>query len=155
MMGSYVLPLLAQSPDLAGNQRILHVGPTETIKTIAQSSTMVRTSTVIEVDFGEYAADRSPWEQDGAAVHAVGVRVRRLGVAAKGKGMRVEDFNFERAAVPSRNGAGIRLESRSLWVRSCRSLHNEMVILTNNDPNTIREIASNTFAQITATITFT
>ncbi|MEP6587730.1 MAG: hypothetical protein ABJA84_03100 [Polaromonas sp.] len=89
-------------------------------------------------------------------VRAVGGRVRLLaqGAAAEGKaiwvvrakGMRVEGFDFEGAAVPSRNGAGIRLESGSLWVRNCRFLHNEMGLLTNNDPNTILEIENSEFA---------
>ena len=50
--------------------------------------------------------------------------------------MRVEGFDFENARVRDRNGAGIRLDKGSLHVRDCRFLHNEMGLLTNNDPDT-------------------
>ncbi|MBL8339677.1 MAG: hypothetical protein JNM97_23125, partial [Rhodoferax sp.] len=48
----------------------------------------------------------------------------------------VEGLDFEGAAVPSRNGAGIRLERGSLHAVDCRFRHNEMGLLTNNDPTT-------------------
>ena len=60
--------------------------------------------------------------------------------------MQVEGFDFEGAAVPSRNGAGIRLETGSLRVRNCRFRYNEMGLLTNNDSHTILEIEDSEFA---------
>lgn len=60
--------------------------------------------------------------------------------------MQVEGFDFVGAAVPDRNGAGIRFEKGSLLVRDCRFLHNEMGLLTNNDPNAVLEVENSEFA---------
>ena len=108
------------------------------------------------MDAGDYVADVAVWQQDDITLRAVGGRVRlhANGAAAEGKGiwvvrakgMRVEGFDFEGATVPSRNGAGIRLETGSLYVRDCRFRYNEMGLLTNNDPDTVLEIENSEFA---------
>ncbi|WP_114971818.1 hypothetical protein [Rhodoferax ferrireducens] len=108
------------------------------------------------MDSGDYTADVAVWEHDDITVRGVGGRVRLLahGAAAEGKGiwvvranrMRVEGFDFEGAAVPSRNGAGIRLERGSLLVRNCRFMRNEMGLLTSNDPTTVLEVENSEFA---------
>jgi hypothetical protein len=75
-------------------------------------------------------------------------------VAAEGKGiwvvrasgMRVQGFDFEGAAVPDSNGAGIQLEKGSLLVRNCSFMRNEMGLLTSNDPATVLEVESSEFA---------
>lgn len=156
MLGCYSHPLFAQPPGQVGNQRVLHVGPTKAIKTIADVARLARAGSTIEVDSGDYAADVTVWEHDDVTVRAVGGRVRLLaqGVAAEGKGiwvvrangMRVEGFDFEGAAVPDRNGAGIRLEKGSLLVRNCSFMRNEMGLLTSNDPATVLEVESSEFA---------
>jgi hypothetical protein len=110
----------------------------------------------IDVDAGDYVADVAVWQQDDITIRAVGGRVRLLaqGAAAESKGiwvvrakrMRVEGFDFEGAAVPSRNGAGIRLETGALLVRDCRFRYNEMGLLTNNDLDTVLEVDNCEFA---------
>ena len=117
---------------------------------------MAAAGSTIEVDAGDYLGDVAVWERDGVTVRAVGGRVRLLanGAAAEGKGiwvvratgMRVQGFDFEGAAVPARNGAGIRLERGSLLVRDCSFVRNEMGILTNNDPATVLEVENSEFA---------
>lgn len=96
------------------------------------------------------------WQRDNITIRAVGGRVRLVakGAAAEGKGiwvvrakgMHVEGFDFEGAKVPSHNGAGIRLESGSLHVKDCSFTHNEMGLLTNNDPNTELIVENSEFA---------
>lgn len=135
---------------------LLHVGPTKAIKTIANAARLARTGSTIEVDSGVYAADVAVWQHDDVTLRAVGGRVRLLaqGAAAEGKaiwvvranGMRVEGFDFEGAAVPDRNGAGIRLEKGSLLVRDCSFMRNEMGLLTSNDPATVLEMENSEFA---------
>lgn len=137
-------------------RQVIRVGANKPIKSIAEASRIAKNGDLIEVDAGTYVGDVAVWTQDGLTLRAVGGRARLLanGVAAEGKGiwvvrgnrMRVEGFDFEGAAVPSRNGAGIRLDSGSLYVSNCRFLRNEMGLLTNNDPNTVLEIENSEFA---------
>lgn len=134
----------------------LRVGPTRPVRTLTAASRMAAAGSTIEVDAGDYLGDVAVWERDGVTVRAVGGRVRLLanGAAAEGKGiwvvratgMGVQGFDFEGAAVPARNGAGIRLERGSLFVRDCSFIRNEMGILTNNDPATVLEVENSEFA---------
>ncbi len=150
------LPGNARADTVGPAPQVIRVGPNQTVKTIADAERLVRAGATIDVDSGTYAGDVAVWTRDNITLRAVGGRVRLLanGAAAEGKaiwvvrahGMRVEGFDFEGAAVPDRNGAGIRLESGSLLVRNCRFLHNEMGLLTNNDPATVLEIENSEFA---------
>lgn len=138
------------------NAITLLVGPQRKIKTIAACAYIARPGAIIHVDSGEYTADVAVWQHDDITIRAVGGRVRLLaqGAAAERKGiwvvranrMKVEGFDFEGAAVPSHNGAGIRLENGSLSVKDCRFRYNEMGLLTNNDPNTVLEVERCEFA---------
>ncbi len=153
-LGGYRRPVFAQ-PNGSPDGPLLRVGSSRTIKTITEAATVARAGSTIEVDAGDYAGDVAVWERDGVTVRAVGGRVRLLaqGAAAEGKGiwvvrasgMRVEGFDFEGAAVPSRNGAGIRLETGSLLVRDCRFMYNEMGLLTNNHPGTLLQVENSEF----------
>lgn len=135
---------------------VIRVGPTRTLKTIANAAQLAMAGATIEVDAGEYRADVAVWNRDCISVRAVGGRVHLLanGASAERKGtwvirangMHVEGFDFEGSAVPDRNGAGIRLEKGSLHVRDCRFLRNEMGLLTGNDPDTILEVEDCEFA---------
>jgi hypothetical protein len=138
------------------NTLAMQVGPQRAIKNIAACALLARAGAIIDVDAGDYLADVAVWQHNDITIRAVGGRVRLLaqGAAAEGKGiwvvrakrMRVEGFDFEGAAVPSRNGAGIRLETGSLLVRDCRFRYNEMGLLTNNDPDTVLEVDNCEFA---------
>lgn len=138
------------------NPLTLQVGLSRTVKTIAAAARSAQPGTIIDVDAGDYLADVAVWQQDDITLRAVGGRVRLLaqGAAAEGKGIwvvraqrvQVQGFDFEGAAVPSRNGAGIRLETGSLRVTDCRFRYNEMGLLTNNDPDTVLEVYGSEFA---------
>jgi hypothetical protein len=135
---------------------VLRVGPERALKTLAEAARAAAAGTVIEVDAGTYRGDVAVWTQPDLELRAVGGRVRLLadGRAAEGKAiwvvraqrMRVEGFDFEGAAVPSRNGAGIRFESGSLKLRDCSFKHNEMGLLTGNDPSAVLDIENSEFA---------
>jgi hypothetical protein len=139
-----------------GAAAVIRVGPERTIKTIASVAILAGAGDTIYVDSGEYMGDVAVWTQDRLTLRAVGGRVKlnAAGASAEGKGiwvvrakgMRVQGFDFEGAAVPSRNGAGIRLETGSLHVKDCSFKHNEMELLTNNDPNTVLEVENSEFA---------
>lgn len=148
--------VIASAARQSMNPMILQVGPGRTIKTIASCAYIARAGAIIDVDSGVYEADVTVWQHDDITIRAVGGRVLLLakGASAEGKGiwvvrakrMRVEGFDFEGAAVPGRNGAGIRLETGSLRVDNCRFRYNEMGLLTNNDPSTILEVYDSEFA---------
>ena len=148
--------VVAQAAGPPDAHQVLQIGPHRTIKTIAAAANLARAGATIEVDSGAYLGDVAVWQQDNVTIRAVGGRVRLIaaGASAEGKGiwvvranrMRVEGFDFEGATVPDRNGAGIRLEKGSLLVRNCRFLHNEMGLLTNNDPATVLEVENSEFA---------
>ena len=134
----------------------LQVGPQRTLKTIAAAARLASADTTIEVDAGDYVGDVAVWTQPNLTLRAVGgrVRLRANGMAAEDKAIwvvrsakfTVEGFDFEGAQVASRNGAGIRFESGWLVVRNCRFTHNEMGLLTSNDPNAVLEVQNSEFA---------
>lgn len=151
-----VHPAPALANDAEFSRQIIRVGPDRIVKTIARASRLAKVGALIEVDAGQYVGDVAVWTRDRLTVRTKGGRVvlRAAGKAAEGKaiwvvrasGMVVEGFDFEGAAVPSRNGAGIRLESGSLLIRDCSFMHNEMGLLTNNDHATVLEIENSEFA---------
>lgn len=135
-------PAHAQDARDPSSPQLIRVGPTKTIKTIAESAILARAGAIIEVDSGEYRADVAVWTQDRLTLRAIGGRVRLIaaGAAAEGKGiwvmrggqMSVEGFDFVGARVPDRNGAGIRFEKGALRVRNCTFTDNENGILTSS-----------------------
>lgn len=137
-------------------RQLIRVGADQAIKTLADASKLAATGALIEVDAGKYAGDVAVWVQDKLTLRAMGGRVKLVasGAAAEGKaiwvvrakGMIVEGFDFEGTAVPDRNGAGIRLESGSLYVKNCSFKHNEIGLLTSNDPTAVLEVEGSEFA---------
>ena len=135
-------PAHAQDARDASNPQVIRVGPTKTIKTIAEAAIVARAGAIIEVDSGDYSADVAVWTQDRLTLRAIGGRVRLIaaGAAAEEKGiwvmrggqMSVEGFDFVGARVPDRNGAGIRFEKGALRVRNCTFTDNENGILTSS-----------------------
>ncbi|MDB5894606.1 MAG: hypothetical protein JWQ88_2137 [Rhodoferax sp.] len=126
------------------------MGANQELKTISAAARVVQEGGVIEVEAGDYVADVAVWDKPGVCLRAVGGRARLIAAstAAEGKAIwvvrteniQVEGFDFEGASVPSRNGAGIRLERGSLAVRNCRFIRNENGILTGNRPETRLQI---------------
>jgi len=134
---------------------LVEVGPSRPLKTLAEAARVASDGATVQVDAGTYVGDVAVWTQNHLTLRAVGGRVRLVanGAAAEGKGtwvvraegVAVEGFDFEGSAVPDRNGAGIRLERGSLRVTDCSFTHNEMGILTANDPTITLEIENSQF----------
>jgi hypothetical protein len=99
----------------------------------------------VEVDAADYAGDVAVWSQNRLTVRGVGgrARLRAEGRAAQGKAIwvitgadvTVENVDLSGTRVPAHNGAGIRAEGAGLTIRNCRLHHNEMGILTSNNPS--------------------
>lgn len=130
-------------PCVAHAGPVLKVGPRQAVKSLAAAARQARDGTLIEVEAGDYPGDVAAWGQHDLTLRAVGGRVRVFGAGAQvqGKGlfvttgqrMRIEGFDFIGAAVPDRNGAGIRLEAGSLSLLDCGFRDNENGLLTAND----------------------
>jgi hypothetical protein len=142
-------------PDAARSQAnesrdALQVGPGRSLRSLGDAARLARDRQRIEVDAGEYRADTAVFAQNELRWQAVGGRVRVVsdGASAQGKalfvsrgrGIVISGFDFVGCVVPSRNGAGIRLEAGSLTVEDCRFLHNECGILTANEPDISLEV---------------
>lgn len=148
-------PTTGNKKPVAASSPILRVGPSREIKTLAEAARQVQDGTTIEVDAGDYIGDVAVWDKRDLYFKATGGRVKlsAAGASAEGKAIWVvrggktvvEGFDFTGATVPSRNGAGIRLERGWLVVRDCSFIANENGILTGNRDDIRLEIENSEF----------
>lgn len=132
------------------DSNLIRVDPNRTVQTIQAAAELVPDGGAIEVDAGEYLGDVAVWNNKNVTIRANGGRVRldAAGASTEGKGIwvirggkvEIEGFDFVNAAVPDRNGAGIRLEKGYLVVRNSTFTRNENGILTGGDKDTVLEI---------------
>lgn len=123
--------------------RILRVGKSEAIRSIAEASRLARDGDVVEIQAGIYRGDVTTWNQKNLVLRGIGgnARIFAEGKAAESKAIWVikngnfviENIDFIGARVPDRNGAGIRFENGNLRIRNCLFYNNENGILTTND----------------------
>ncbi len=136
---------------------VLRVGPGQAIRTLAEAAKQARDGDIVEVDSGDYVGDVAVWRQSKLTIRAASGRVRLIaaGANAEGKGIwvirggnvLVQGFDFIGAAVPDRNGAGIRLDKGQLVVIDCRFLDNENGILTANHNEITLKIEDSEFGR--------
>lgn len=125
----------------AGSQgtRLLSVGPGREIELPSEAARVARDGDVIEIDAAEYFGDVAVWRANDLTLRGVGgiARLDAGGRSAQGKAIwvikgdnvLVENIEFSNAAVPDRNGAGIRIEGANLIVRNSIFRDNENGIL--------------------------
>ena len=122
----------------------LRVGPDKPYLTVRAAAQAVANGDIVEVDAGLYSGDVATWSRNGITVRGVGGRahLRADGAAEAGKGIWVvsgadftaENIEFSGAAVPDRNGAGIRAQGPgTLIVRNCYFHDNQDGILGGAD----------------------
>jgi hypothetical protein len=124
--------------------QLLRVGPDRTLTLPSQAVAIAQDGATVEIDAADYAGDVAVWHQNGLTLRGVRgrARLRAGGRAAEGKAIwviagndvTVENVELSGTRVPAHNGAGIRAEGAGLTIRNCRLHHNEMGILTNNNP---------------------
>lgn len=120
-------------------KRVISVGETRLVRTIAEASQLAMDGDIVEIDGGEYAGDVAVWTQAGITLRGVNGRPRLIakGASAEGKAIWVirsrdavvENIEFVGARVSDANGAGIRHEAERLVVRKARFIDNENGIL--------------------------
>lgn len=133
----------SQPTDKQG-RRTFQVGPSFMFRTPSSIARTASEGSVVEIEAGEYLGDVAVWKQNNITLRGVGGRVhlKANGKAAAGKAIWVikgnnvviENIEFSGAKVPSRNGAGIRMEGNNLILRNCHFHDNEMGILTGKKP---------------------
>ena len=123
-----------------GGAATLAVGPGKPWPAPCAAIAAAAPGDTIEIDAaGDYTGDVCAWSQDGLTLRGTGGRARidAGGRASQGKAIWViagndtvvENIEFSGAAVPDRNGAGIRQEGRNLTLRNCYFHDNETGLL--------------------------
>jgi hypothetical protein len=147
-------PATAAEPPAAAAS-VLRVGPSRTIRTLAEAARRATNGSTVEIDPGDYRADVAVWRQSDLTIRGSGEQVRLIasGAHAEGKAIwvvqgdrvTIEGIHFVGTRVPDNNGAGIRLERGSLVVRRCSFFDNEMGILTSNEGTARLEVEQSEF----------
>jgi hypothetical protein len=126
-----------------GDGKIISVGASRAIKTIAAAAALAQDGDTVEIDAGDYRRDVAVWKQNNLTIRGIsnngeGVKLIADGASAerkaiwvvRGGAITIENIEFNDARVADKNGAGIRFEKGRLVVRKCRFMHNENGILT-------------------------
>jgi hypothetical protein len=141
-----VLLIAATAIPASSRAATLRVGPDKFYKTVTAAAEAAQPGDMILIDAGEYrgAACLARWKTDDLTVRGVGGRahMRADGAQVGGKGIWIvsgrnftaENIEFSGAAVPDRNGAGIRSETEgTLILRDCSFHGNQNGILGGAD----------------------
>ena len=120
------------------------VGPKQDLKLPSQAAKVAKEGDSVLIEAGIYPEDVSIWSQNRLTLRGINGRphLEAQGQSAeskaiwviKGNDIRVENIEFSGAAVPDRNGAGIRFEGSNLTLSNCHFHHNQMGILTGANP---------------------
>lgn len=153
---------LAAEPDVRDAARVsvqstlLRVGSARQLTRPSDAARLARDGDIVEIDAGIYDGDAAVWRQHNLTIRGIGGRahLRASGAYAEGKGIwvikgdhaTIESVEFSGAAVPDRNGAGIRLEGAGLTLRDCYFHHNENGILAGANPKSDILIEHSEFA---------
>jgi hypothetical protein len=138
-----IMGLLLSSYTFA-NAATLQVGNTQTYKTPCAAFSAASDGDTVEIDAkGNYTGNVCYFAKNNLTIKGVNGRAKidANGNQAAGKGTWViggannvvENIEFSGAKVPDRNGAGIRLDGKSLTVRNSYFHNNENGILTSNN----------------------
>src|SRR6478752_5433842 len=127
----------------ADNPRTWHVGPDRRLATPSAAAAVAGDGDTVLIDAGTYVGDVATWTQDDLTLRGVGGRahLKADGSSAQGKAIwviagdrtTVDRLELSGAAVPDRNGAGIRQEGDDLMVTRSWFHHNENGLLTGAD----------------------
>jgi hypothetical protein len=122
--------------------RVCIDAPRTCVPTLSQALAQVRNNQTITLQPGRYEADVGVLRASGVTIKSADERNRAVldaaGESAEGKAILVirgdnaviDGIEFVNAKVPSKNGAGIRLEAANLIVRNSKFDRNEMGILS-------------------------
>ncbi|MCP5371508.1 MAG: right-handed parallel beta-helix repeat-containing protein [Hyphomicrobiales bacterium] len=126
-----------------GARRTLHtvwrIGPGKPFERPSEVARKVGDGDTVEIEGGLYEGDYVVWRQNDLTLRGVNGRphLKAVGPIPNGKAIwviggdrvKVENIEFSHAAVPDRNGAGIRAEGGDLTIRDSYFHHNENGVL--------------------------
>jgi hypothetical protein len=125
--------------------RTWRVGPDRALSTPSAAAAVAGDGDTVLIDPGTYSGDVATWTQDDLTLRGDGglAHLRADGRSAQGKAIwviagdhtTVDRIELSGAAVPDRNGAGIRQEGTGLTVTRSWFHDNENGILTGADPD--------------------
>ncbi|MBS0642862.1 MAG: hypothetical protein U1E70_11565 [Acetobacteraceae bacterium] len=132
--------------------RDLLVGPTRAMKLPSQAAAAAKPGDVIIIDPGEYR-DCAVWRASDITIRAAAPQVVLAEKTCEAKGIfvvtgnnvTVDGITFREAAVPDRNGAGIRVSGENLTVLNSRFERNENGILAVGSDKSILRISNSAF----------
>lgn len=135
----------------------LKVGPGQKYDVPSKAAKAARDGDTIEIAAGTYLGDVAEWYAHNLTIRGVGGRAhmnadgKSLGGKATwviiGNDATIENIEFSNSRVRDRNGAGIRLEGRSLTVRNSYFHDNQMGILTGRNKDSDILIEGSEFAR--------
>ncbi len=135
----------------------LKVGPGQKYDVPSKAAKAARDGDTIEIAAGIYLGDVAEWYAHNLTIRGVGGRAhmnadgKSLGGKATwviiGNDATIENMEFSNSRVRDRNGAGIRLEGRSLTVRNSYFHENQMGILTGRNKESDILIEGSEFAR--------
>jgi hypothetical protein len=153
------LPFYSPALAAAQNNRVCISPNNRCFPTLGSARKNVNNNETITLQPGRYERDVGVLRANGVTIKSASETERAVldakQFAAEGKGILVvkgndtviEGLEFRGAAVPSKNGAGIRFEGGDLIVRRCRFEDNEMGILGGNGGNAHIQIIDSEFAR--------
>lgn len=130
------LSLVCAWPLSVAAARTLQVGPGKPFTLPSEAARAARDGDVVKIAPGTYV-DCAVWNRDNLTIEATGPGVVLAEKSCAGKGIFViggdnvivRGLTFQGAAVPSRNGAGIRAQGGNLTVEHSSFFENQMGIL--------------------------
>jgi hypothetical protein len=136
---------------------VIHVGPNQSVKTIAEAAKLAKDGDIVEIAGGEYTGDVTTWLQKRLTIVGVGSRpvLNAAGENAEGKAIwvirngdfKISNIEFRGARATDGNGAGIRFEKGKLSVVNCAFFDNQNGLLTANFEDAELTIENSVFAQ--------
>jgi hypothetical protein len=142
-------PAPGQTACDSASGRVLEVGPGKAYAAPSAAAAAARSGDVVRIAAGDYRGDVATWSASNLTLCGSGGRARLFadGRSAGGKAIwvvsganiTIDSVEFHNAAVPDRNGAGIRAEHRSGDLRIVNSgfFDNENGILSAAGPVTL------------------
>ena len=139
----------AQSACDSATGPVLQVGPGKQYAKPSAAALAARSGDVIKIQAGTYRGDVATWKASNLTICGVGGRAklyadgksagRKAIWVVSGSDITIEGIEFHHAAVPDRNGAGIRMEHKSGDLRIVNSgfFDNQNGILTTGGPVTL------------------